>query len=65
MYTSDPGVMNLKLVNQNTIFIKWKELTSDKDILQIMLGLKLEFLGGPSEKHNSYIPQFSKKMRLR
>ena len=44
-------------------FHKWKELTSDKEILQTVLGLKLEFLGDPSEKHqkNSYIPQFSKE----
>ena len=26
-----------------------------------MLGFKLEFLGDPPEKHNSYIPQFSKE----
>ena len=26
-----------------------------------MLGLKLEFLGDPPEKHNSFIPQFSKE----
>ena len=26
-----------------------------------MLGLKLEFLGDPLVKHNSFIPQFSKE----
>ena len=36
-------------------------LTSDKKILQTVLGLKLEFLGDPPVKHNSYIPQFSKE----
>ena len=40
---------------------KWKVLTSDKKILQTVLGLKLEFLGDPPVKHNSYIPQFSKE----
>ena len=42
-------------------FRKWKDLTSDKEILQTVLGLKLEYLGDPPKKHNSYIPQFSKK----
>ena len=42
-------------------FHKWKELTSDKEILQTVLGLKLEFLSDPPEKYNSYIPQFSKE----
>ena len=42
-------------------FHKWKELTSDKEILQTVMGLKLEFLGDPPVKHNSYIPQFSKE----
>ena len=42
-------------------FRKWKELTSDKEILQTVLGLQLEFLGDPPVKHNSYIPQFSKE----
>ena len=28
-------------------FQKWKELTSDKEILQTVLGLKLEFLSDP------------------
>ena len=36
-------------------------MTSDKEILQTVLGLKLEFLGDPPVKHNSYIPQFSKE----
>ena len=40
---------------------KWEELTSDKEILQTVSGLKLEFLGDPPVKHNSYIPQFSKE----
>ena len=39
----------------------WKELTSNKEILQTVLGLKLEFSGDPPVKHNSYIPQFSKE----
>ena len=39
----------------------WKKLTSDKEILQTVLGLKLEFLGDPPVKYNSYIPQFSKQ----
>ena len=42
-------------------FYKWKELTSNKEILQTVLGLKLEFSGDPPIKHNSYIPQFSKE----
>ena len=42
-------------------FQKWKELTSDKEILQTVMGLKLEFLGDPPVKNNSYIPQFSKE----
>ena len=33
-------------------------MISDKDMLQTVLGLKLEFL---ELKHNSYIPQFSKE----
>ena len=40
----------------------WKKLTSDKEILQSVLGLKLEFLGDPPVKYNSYIPQFSKQV---
>ena len=36
-------------------------MNSDKEILQTVLGLKLEYLGDPPKKHNSYIPQFSKK----
>ena len=40
----------------------WKKLTSDKEILQTVLGLKLEFLGDPPVKSNSYIPQFSKQV---
>ena len=36
-------------------------MTSDKEILQTVLGLKLEFLGDPPVKHNSCIPQFSKE----
>ena len=36
-------------------------MTSDKEILQTVLGLKLEFFGDPPVKHNSYIPQFSKE----
>ena len=36
-------------------------MTSDKEILQAMVGLKLEFSGDPPEKHYSYIPQFSKE----
>ena len=35
-------------------------MTSNKDILQTVLDWKLEFLGDPPIKHNSYIPQFSK-----
>ena len=42
-------------------FHKWKELTNDKEILQTVLGLKLEFLGDPPVKHSPYIPQFKKK----
>ena len=42
-------------------FEKWKELTSDKYVLQVVYGLKLEFLGDPPVKHNFYIPQFSKE----
>ena len=42
-------------------FHKWKELTSDKEILQTVLGLKLEFLDDPPVKHNSYLPHFSKE----
>ena len=44
-------------------FHKWKELTSDKEKLQTVMGLKLEFLGDPPVKHNSmnYILQFPKK----
>ena len=41
-------------------FHKWEKLTSDKEILQTVLGLKPEFLGDPPVKHNSYIPQSSK-----
>ena len=51
--------MNLKLAKQ--YFHKWKELTTDKEIRQTVLALKLEFLGNPPVKHNSYIPQFSKE----
>ena len=36
-------------------------MTSDKEILQTVLSLKLEFLGDPPVKHNSYIPQFSEE----
>ena len=36
-------------------------MTSDKEILQTVSGLKLEFLGDPPVKYNSYIPQFSKE----
>ena len=36
-------------------------MTTDKEILQTVSGLKLEFLGDPPVKHNSYIPQFSKE----
>ena len=36
-------------------------MTSDKEILQTVLGLKLEFFGDPPVKHNSHIPQFSKE----
>ena len=36
-------------------------MTSNKEILQTVLALKLEFLGDPLIKHNSYIPQFSKE----
>ena len=42
-------------------FHQWKELTSDKEILETVWGLKLEILGDPPVKHNSYIPQFSKR----
>ena len=42
-------------------FHKWKELTSDKEILQTVLDLKLEFWGDPPVKHNSDIPQISKE----
>ena len=37
------------------------ELPSHEEILHTVLGLKLEFLGDPPEKHNSYIPQFSEE----
>ena len=36
-------------------------MTSGKEILQTALGLKLEFLGDPPVKRNSYIAQFSQK----
>ena len=36
-------------------------MTTDKEIRQTVLALKLEFLGNPPVKHNSYIPQFSKE----
>ena len=36
-------------------------MTSDKEILQTVSGLKLEFLGDLPVKHNSYISQFSKE----
>ena len=36
-------------------------MTSDKEILETVWGLKLEILGDPPVKHNSYIPQFSKE----
>ena len=36
-------------------------MTSDKEILQKLLGLKLEFLGNSPVKYKSYIPQFSKE----
>ena len=39
-------------------FHKWKELTSDKEILQTVLGLKLEFLDNPQFLN---IPEFSKE----
>ena len=42
-------------------FHKWKELTSDKETLQTVMGLKLESLGQTPVKHNSCIPQFSKE----
>ena len=35
-------------------------MTSNKEILQIVFGLKLEFSVDPAVKHNSYITQFSK-----
>ena len=35
-------------------------MTSDKEILQAVLGLKLGFLSDPLVKRNSYIPQSSK-----
>ena len=40
---------------------KWKEFTSDKEILQTVSGFKLELLGDPPVKHNSCIPQFLKE----
>ena len=36
-------------------------MTSDKEILETVWSLKLEFLGHPPVKHNYYIPQFSKE----
>ena len=42
-------------------FHKWKELTSDKEIIETVWHLKLEFLSDSPVKHNSYIPQFSKE----
>ena len=36
-------------------------MTSDKEMLQTVLGLKLEFLDDPPVKYNSYFPQFSKE----
>ena len=36
-------------------------MTSEKEILETVWGLKLEFLGHPPVKHNYYIPQFSKE----
>ena len=41
-------------------FDKWKELTSDKEILQIVSGLELEIFGDTPVKHNSYISKSSK-----
>ena len=40
---------------------KWNKLTGVKEILQSVLGLKLEILGDSSVKHNSCISQFSKE----
>ena len=42
-------------------FHKWKALTSEKEIVKTVFGLKLEYLGNPPVKHNCYITQFSKE----
>ena len=36
-------------------------MNNDKEVLQIVLGLKLELLNDTPVKHNSYIPQLSKE----
>ena len=35
---------------------KWKEMNSDKEILQTVSSLILEILGDPLENNNSYFP---------
>ena len=46
-------------------FYKWKELTSNKEILQTVLGLKLEFSGDPPINITPIFLNFQKKMSLR
>ena len=45
-------------------FNKWKELTSVKEILQKVLGLKLGFLGDPPENQNPIFVIFQKRISL-
>ena len=42
-------------------FHKWKELTTDKEIRQTVLALKLEFLGNPPVKQLVYSSVFKRR----